>query len=111
GPGGRQCERAVSRTCKEGEAMNEAELSQFIIGDSPAIRRVRSLILKFAPTGLPVRIQGPTGSGKELVARALHRASGRRGQHVAFNVCAIPDALFEATLFGQVRGAFTGAIA
>lgn len=89
--------------------MNEAELSEFIIGDSPAIRGVRALILKFAPTELPVLIQGPTGSGKELVARALHRASGRRGKQVAFNVCAITESLFEATLFGQVKGAFTGA--
>lgn len=89
--------------------MNEAELSQFIIGDSPAIRRVRDLILRIAPTSLPVLIQGPTGSGKELVAEALHRASGRSGAFVPFNVCAISDAMFEDAIFGHVRGAFTGA--
>jgi DNA-binding NtrC family response regulator len=89
--------------------MTEAELAEFIIGESPAIRRVRELILRIAPTSLPVLIQGPTGSGKELVAEALHRASGRSGAFVPFNVCAISDAMFEDALFGHVRGAFTGA--
>jgi DNA-binding NtrC family response regulator len=91
--------------------MNEAELSRFIVGDSPQMRRVRALVLQFARSSLPVLIQGPTGSGKERVAEAIHRVSGRRGKHVSVNVCAIPESLFEATLFGQVRGAFTGAIA
>lgn len=89
--------------------MTEIELAQFIIGESPAIRRVRELILRVAPTSLPVLIQGPTGSGKELVAEALHRVSGRSGAFVPFNVCAISDAMFEDALFGHVRGAFTGA--
>jgi len=81
-----------------------------IIGESPAIRAVRALVERVAPLRLPVLIQGPTGSGKELVARALHTLSGRRGRFVAVNVCAIADAMFEATLFGHVRGAFTGAV-
>jgi len=91
--------------------MNEAQLSQIIVGDSPSIRRVREQILRFAPYPIPVLIQGPTGSGKERVAEAIHKASGRTGNLVAINVCAIPESLFEATLFGQVRGAFTGAVA
>jgi two-component system response regulator HydG len=81
-----------------------------IIGQSPAIRRVRELVERVAPLALPVLIEGPTGSGKELVARALHLLSGRRGRFVAVNVCAIAEAMFEATLFGHVRGAFTGAV-
>jgi len=67
------------------------------------------LIGKVGPTDLPVLIQGPTGSGKELVAHALHAASGRGGRLVAFNVCAIPETLLEAAVFGHTRGGFTGA--
>ena len=80
-----------------------------IVGESGAIRHLRALIATAAPTRLPVLVEGPTGSGKELVAAALHEASGRRGRLVAFNVCAIGDSLFEDALFGHVRGAFTGA--
>ncbi len=80
-----------------------------MVGSSSAMQSLRDLIERAAPLDLPVLIQGPTGSGKELVARALHEGSGRRGRFVAINVCAIPEAMFEATLFGHVRGAFTGA--
>jgi DNA-binding NtrC family response regulator len=58
-----------------------------------------------------VLIEGPTGSGKELVAQALHAISGRQGRLVSFNVAAIGDSMFEDALFGHVRGAFTGAAA
>lgn len=80
-----------------------------IVGESEPVRKLRALIAAVARTRLPVLIQGPTGAGKELVAVALHAASGRRGAFVAFNVCAITDSMFEDTLFGHVRGAFTGA--
>lgn len=82
-----------------------------MIGDSPVMRSLRSLIARVAPLDLPVLIQGPTGAGKELVARALHAQSGRPGRFVPINVCAIPDTMFESALFGHVRGAFTGATA
>lgn len=82
-----------------------------IIGDSAAIRELRAAISRVAPLRLPVLIQGPTGSGKELVANALHALSGRRGRFVPLNVCALPESMFEAALFGHVRGAFTGALA
>jgi DNA-binding NtrC family response regulator len=73
------------------------------------MQRLRDLIARLGPTSIPVLIQGPTGSGKELVAKALHAASGRTGSLVSFNVCAISDSMFEDALFGHVRGAFTGA--
>ena len=81
-----------------------------IVGESAPIRALRALIARIAPTRLPVLIEGPTGSGKELVAAQLHRASGRTGSLVAFNVCAIGETMFEDALFGHVRGAYTGAI-
>jgi len=93
-----------------GEGMRDA-LARLIIGDSPEIERLRQLILKVAPSRLPVLVEGPTGAGKELVADALHRLSGRSGAYVAFNVCAIPDTMFEDALFGHAKGAFTGATA
>lgn len=86
-------------------------LSGLLIGRSLAIRRVRSRILQLARTTLPVLIEGPTGSGKELVAQALHTLSGRSGRLVSFNVAAIGESMFEDALFGHVRGAFTGAAA
>jgi two-component system NtrC family response regulator len=83
--------------------------AESIVGESAAVRRLRTLIAVAAPTQLPVLVQGPTGAGKELVAAALHAASGRRGRFVPFNVCAIGDSMFEDALFGHVRGAYTGA--
>ncbi len=82
-----------------------------LVGTSPPMARIRAIIHMVAPTILPVLVQGPTGAGKEVVAAALHALSGRSGPFVAFNVCAIGDAVFEDALFGHVRGAFTGAVA
>lgn len=80
-----------------------------MVGDSAPMRRLRALVTAVAPSRVPVLVQGETGTGKELVAAALHEGSGRRGQLVAFNVCAIGESMFEDALFGHVRGAFTGA--
>src|SRR5688572_4167741 len=85
-------------------------VGSLLLGDSRAIQRLRSLIARLATSNAPVLIQGPTGSGKELVAEALHLCSGRPGPFVPFNVCAISDGTFESQLFGHVRGAFTGAV-
>lgn len=80
-----------------------------MIGTSPAIEEVRRVIARIAPTPASVLIEGETGSGKELVASAIHRASGRRGPLVAINCIAIAPELFESELFGHTKGAFTGA--
>ncbi|ANM32102.1 hypothetical protein ABI59_05730 [Acidobacteria bacterium Mor1] len=72
------------------------------------MEEVRRAIRSAAPYRVPVLIRGPSGSGKERVARALHRLSGRPGAFVAVNCCALPEALLEAELFGAVRGAYTG---
>ena len=85
-------------------------LSGILLGDSLPMRRVRERIARLARTQLPVLVDGPTGSGKELVATGLHLLSGRSGKFVAVNICAISDTMFEDALFGHARGAFTGAI-
>ena len=89
--------------------MMSPQIDDLLLGSSVAIRRVRDLIQRVAPTGLSVLLQGPTGSGKELAARAVHIASRRGGALVAFNIRAIADTMFEDALFGHVKGAFTGA--
>jgi len=90
--------------------MTDSHSSMLLIGNSLPMRQLRALITRVAASPLPVLIQGETGSGKELVARALHQQSGRSGPLVALNVCALPDSMFEASMFGHVRGAFTGAL-
>ncbi|WP_018719254.1 sigma-54-dependent transcriptional regulator [Arhodomonas aquaeolei] len=81
-----------------------------IIGNTPAIQRLRSLIHQVADTGADVLVHGETGTGKELVARSLHEHSSRReGNFVAVNCGAVPDELIESELFGHEAGAFTGA--
>ena len=82
-----------------------------LIGNAPCMLEVSRRIRLVAPRATPVLIEGPTGSGKELVAEALHRLSPRsRKPLVAINCAAIPEALLEAELFGHTRGAFTGAV-
>ena len=83
---------------------------QSIIGESETIRRYKDMLSRFARTGSPVLILGPTGVGKELTAGALHCESDRReGPFVCINCAAIPKELFESELFGYSPGAFSGA--
>ncbi|MGA9670869.1 MAG: sigma 54-interacting transcriptional regulator [Terracidiphilus sp.] len=92
----------------------EPEHSEFtrIIGSSPGLTEALSLVRTVAPTGSTVLIEGETGTGKELIARAIHDQSRRRGQpFVKLNCAAIPLGLLESELFGHERGAFTGAVA
>jgi DNA-binding NtrC family response regulator len=84
-------------------------IESVLIGETPAVRQLRVMVARVAPTDIPVLVEGPTGVGKELVARALHAGSGRSGRLVAFNVCAVAETMFEDALFGHVKGAFTGA--
>jgi DNA-binding NtrC family response regulator len=88
----------------------EIVVEGLLVGGSVPMRRLRALIIQAATTRLPVLIQGPTGVGKELVAKALHVGSGRSGDLIAFNLCALADTVFEDALFGHVKGAFTGAV-
>jgi len=80
-----------------------------IVGESSAMLKLRLDIARLATVPLPVLIHGETGTGKELVARALHDQSGRRGCFVPVNCGSIPKDLIESELFGHERGAFTGA--
>ncbi len=82
----------------------------FMIGVSPALLAVQETIEAVAPSDITVLIQGESGSGKELVARALHRSSDRAARNfVAVDCCTLQEKLFESELFGHERGAFTGA--
>jgi two-component system C4-dicarboxylate transport response regulator DctD len=81
-----------------------------LIGEVPAIQNIRRVIGTIAPTEVDVLIYGETGTGKEVLARSIHAASGRRGEFVAINCGAMPESVFESEVFGHEAGAFTGAI-
>jgi DNA-binding NtrC family response regulator len=92
--------------------LREEAGADFMVGRSAPIERVRDLIARVAPSRATVLISGETGTGKELVARAIHRLSPRKERpFVAVNCSAIPETLLESELFGYMKGAFTGAIA
>ncbi|WP_281979141.1 sigma-54-dependent transcriptional regulator, partial [Pseudorhizobium flavum] len=90
----------------------DAKPSETLIGDSPSMQVLRQRIGALAAVDIDVLIIGETGTGKELVAQALHRQSGRASApFVAINCGALPETLFESEVFGHVKGAFTGALA
>ncbi len=80
------------------------------IGNHPKILEIKRLIPKIAKSDIPVLITGESGTGKEVVARLIHRYSGRKGAFIDINCAAIPEELAESELFGYERGAFTGAL-
>jgi formate hydrogenlyase transcriptional activator len=83
-----------------------------IVGNSDALRRVLEMVRIVAPTDATVLIGGETGTGKELIAEAIHKGSERsKGPFVTVNCAAIPAGLLESELFGHERGAYTGAVA
>jgi DNA-binding NtrC family response regulator len=81
-----------------------------LIGTSPAVQKARRQIERFATSGIPVLLVGPTGTGKELLARHLHSLSGRPGELVDVNCGALPREMIGSLLFGHRKGAFTGAV-
>jgi two-component system, NtrC family, nitrogen regulation response regulator NtrX len=97
----------------ENARLREASEDRYqMVGASPALETVRELITKVGPTSARVLITGENGTGKELVARALHEASPRRDRaFVEVNCAAIPSELIESELFGHMKGSFTGAFA
>jgi formate hydrogenlyase transcriptional activator len=102
---------ALEKLYLEDELRSELKFEE-IVGRSEALRRVLEQIETVAPTDSTVLIYGETGSGKELIARAVHNLSARKqGAFVKLNCAAIPTGLLESELFGHEKGAFTGAIA
>src|SRR5215475_2208036 len=91
--------------------VDEASMFEEIVGDSPALRAVLASVTKVAPTESTVLITGETGTGKELIARAIHKRSRRSSRaFVSVNCAAIPQSLIASELFGHEKGAFTGAL-
>jgi PAS domain S-box-containing protein len=93
------------------EQIDQAFMFEEIVGASPALQSVLSSIVKVAPTDSTVLITGETGTGKELIARAIHKHSQRSGQaFITVNCASIPSSLIASELFGHEKGAFTGAV-
>jgi PAS domain S-box-containing protein len=93
------------------EQIDQAFMFEEIVGSSPALQTVLSNIVKVAPTDSTVLITGETGTGKELIARAIHKHSQRSGQaFISVNCASIPSSLIASELFGHEKGAFTGAV-
>src|SRR3989441_1271488 len=93
------------------EQIDQAFMFEEIVGSSPALETVLSSIVKVAPTDSTVLITGETGTGKELIARAIHKRSRRAGQaFISVNCASIPTSLIASELFGHEKGAFTGAL-
>jgi PAS domain S-box-containing protein len=107
--------RSEERLHDENVALREeivkASMFEEIVGSSPALQTVLSSVVRVAPTDSTVLITGETGTGKELIARAIHKHSQRSGQaFISVNCASIPSSLIASELFGHEKGAFTGAV-
>src|SRR2546427_5885069 len=104
-------DRMRNETIALREDLDRASMFEEIVGSSPALRRVLAQVAKVAQTDATVLILGETGTGKELVARAVHKRSRRAsGAFIGVNCAAIPPSLVASELFGHEKGAFTGAV-
>lgn len=109
--GGVETFRDLSELEKLRRELNKQYVKEDIVGKHPKMQAILSFLPDIAESGSPVLLQGPTGTGKELVARAIHNLSPRAsGPFVAVNCAALPESLLESELFGHAKGAFTGAV-
>src|SRR6266852_2626574 len=101
---------SMNTQCPKAECFEIEDATRAIIGNSAALQRVMGLVRVVAPTDTTVLIRGETGTGKEMIAEAIHECSNRSsGPFVKVNCAAIPSGLLESELFGHERGAYTGA--
>jgi DNA-binding NtrC family response regulator len=106
-----RCKRSLQKTDELKRALSLRGVLGNLVGTSPAMLHIFSLIRQVAPTSAPVLICGESGTGKELVAREIHKCGPRGdGPFVAINAAALPETLVESELFGHEKGAFTGAM-
>jgi len=107
----RMLQRLKKETVYLHQQLDELSCFEDIIGTSPKMREIFTLISKVAGTDIPVLVMGESGTGKELVAQAIHNLSRRKnGPFIKINCAAIPSELLESELFGYEKGAFTGAV-
>ena len=105
-----QYRRLKAELVRVRDIVSQGDGLEELVGESAVIRNVRELVQRIAPGESTVLVSGESGTGKEVIAKALHRASGRAsGPFVAVNCAALPEQLLESELFGHVRGAFTDA--
>ncbi len=100
--------RSLGRHLKDGVLEHPEYFTEIVSGDGK-MRSVLMYVESIATTAQTVLISGETGSGKELIARAIHRASGRSGEMVSVNISGLDESMFADTLFGHLKGAYTGA--
>ena len=102
--------RLVRENARLRQELSGSDGVEGIVGEAPAMRDLMAMLRRIAPSDVPILIEGESGTGKDLLARAAHALSRRAGRpYVALNMSAIPENLAEAELFGHEKGAFTGA--